>query len=183
MKIMKKKLLALGLACAALFAGHDAKATDLEITAQATIAQPITLTKDTDNTWGTTNGNLSFGVITPGDTVGSVEIIPTGGGSMAFEVSKSEGLSIGGNYGPAYFKIHGSSDTVCSINFPDTDVILYNESDPTKHLSMRVSCPYNNVTLNIAGNWALCMGGILLVPADATTGSYTGTFTVSVDYQ
>ena len=179
--IMKKKLLALGLACAALFAGHDAMATDLEITASATIAKPITLSKDIQNYYGTTNGNLSFGNITPSDVTATVMIIPNAG--QEWDVNKQQGLGMTGNYGPAFVFISGEPAAECSISCPSDTISLENENDPTKTLSMEVLTYAGSVTLDQSGQTVVPVGGSLTVPSDAALGSYSGTFTVSVDYQ
>ena len=181
MKIMKKKLLALGLACAALFAGHDAMATDLEITAQATIAQPITLTKDTANNYGTTGGNLSFGVITPGANAGMVNIFPTdrvGGWTM----TKNLDIGLKGTYGPAFLTITGSPDTECSISYEANYIYIKNDLDQSKSLMMSMQHNNGSVVIDHSGKCLVPIGGSLIVNPDETAGSYTGTFMVYVFY-
>ena len=182
MKIMKKKLLALGLACAALFAGHDAMATDLEITAQATIAQPITLTKDTDNTYGTTGGNLSFGTIIPGDSWGWVYITPTNNTGTEYEISSPDNITISGNYGTAVFTVKGSPNALIDISVPESSVILTNEND--NELWVNIYQPNTN-TLDDTGTTVIGIAGELNVPntGAAATGTYTGTFYITVNYQ
>ena len=180
---MKKKLLALGLACAALFAGHDAMATDLEITAQATIAQPITLTKDSNNTYGSTSGNLSFGTIIPGDSYGFVTITPMDEIGTNYDISTNSNITVSGNYGTAIFTVNGSPDTEIDIGVPESDVYLINESDNEKYLSATIHQPHGHFTLDETGRAVIGIGGELTVPDTAATGTYTGTFSVSVNYQ
>ena len=185
MKIIKKKLLALGLACAALFAGHDAMATDLEITAQATIAQPITLTKDTGNNYGSTGGNLSFGVITPGSELGWVDVVAKDGqGGIEFDSSTYGSVDAKGTIGGAIFTVKGAPSSWFTVTVPTEPIELRNLTDPTKTLFVGIHEVGDGFCTppDVSGVAVIGIGGILTVPPDAATGTYSGTFTVGVEY-
>lgn len=80
----------------------------------------------------------------------------------------------------AVYNVTGSNQTV-RVNAPD--VTLVNQSDPTKTLTMVVDAP---ATINMpnAGSKGVDfpLGGAVLLNSTTASGTYVGTFNVTVDY-
>lgn len=82
----------------------------------------------------------------------------------------------------ATYKVTGSNKMVVKINAPN--VVLVNQSDPTQKLTLNVDSP-GQVTLTSSGQPGTLfnLGGSITLDSTTATGTYSGTFQVSVDYQ
>ena len=123
--------------------------------------------------------NLDLGTITLGLGTWSgakVGISSTGAFSCSAKL-----ICTGANQ-PAIYKVTGSNKMVVKITAPN--VTMVNQSDPTKSLTLVVDNP-GQVTLTSSGepgnNFSL--GGSITLDSTTPTGTYTGTFQVTVDYQ
>lgn len=82
----------------------------------------------------------------------------------------------------ATYKVTGSNKMVVRITAPD--VTMVDEADPTKTLTLKVDNP-GQVTLTSSGEPGVNfnLGGSITLDSTTATGTYTGTFQVTVDYQ
>jgi hypothetical protein len=82
----------------------------------------------------------------------------------------------------ARYKVTGSNKQTAIITAPD--VTLVNQSDPTKTLTLVVDNP-GQVTLTSSGKQGSTfnLGGSITLDSTTSSGDYTGTFNVTVDYQ
>jgi hypothetical protein len=82
----------------------------------------------------------------------------------------------------ARYKVTGSNKQVVRITAPS--ITLVNQADPTKTLTMTVDNP-GTVTLTSSGQPGntFDLGGTIVLDSTTPTGTYQGTFAVTVDYQ
>lgn len=123
--------------------------------------------------------NLDLGTITlsPGSWSGAVVgISRTGVFTCSAKVTCSGAAQF------ATYKVTGSNKMVVKINAPN--VILVNQSDPTQTLTLSVDSP-GELTLTSSGQPGTLfnLGGSIMLASTTVTGTYSGTFQVSVDYQ
>lgn len=177
---MKKKMLAVCLTNASLFMSHDTMAAEITATATARIASPVSIAKDTENSYGITSGNISFGSVLPGSTQGTARI--HSGSQGAQEVTN--GVNMAGGYGSSWIIVTGNPGTRFNISFSSgNSCTLTHESHPDKHLYLvDLETESSTVTIDASGTNAFNIGGTLMVPSDALIGSYAGTYWLSVDY-
>lgn len=167
----------LGICCLA----RSASAVDS--TASAKIRQALTLTKDSLNTIGITNGNLMFGSILPTSDGGVVRINPTKAiGSSLLRTSDMTKINET-IFGWASFLVTGSPSYAFTITVPmnDTSIITSGAN------SMAVNyweCSQSNriMSLSVDGTASFKIGATLEVGLNQPDGTYTGTFSVSVAY-
>jgi uncharacterized protein DUF4402 len=83
---------------------------------------------------------------------------------------------------PAIYKVTGSNKMVVKITAPN--VTMVNQTDPTKSLTLVVDNP-GQVTLTSSGEPGsnFSIGGSITLDSTTPTGTYSGTFQVTVDYQ
>jgi hypothetical protein len=83
---------------------------------------------------------------------------------------------------PAGYKVTGSNKQVVLISAPN--VTLVNQSDPTQTLTMVVDSP-GQLLLTSSGEPGVTfnLGGSITLDSTTATGTYSGTFNVTVDYQ
>ena len=81
----------------------------------------------------------------------------------------------------AKYNVTGENKQQITISTPD--VILTNQSDPSKTLRMVVDSP-GTVVLSNSGNKGqeFALGGTISVSSSTAGGQYEGTFNVTVDY-
>ncbi len=166
---MTKRILALAGMAVMLAFGGEVQAATQSATASATIVTAVSIA----NTGSTP---LAFGTIAPGATAGTVVVIPAGTRSGTGGVS----LVNSGTVSAAPFAITGTSGLACNITMPTSISIA------SGIYSMTVDTFTNSLgatTVTLAGDGAsFTVGGTLHVGADQASGSYTGTFNVSVAY-
>ncbi len=122
-------------------------------------------------------GDLNFGDIVPGTVESTVAIASDGAGARtlptgdAVLVASDEGSS-------AQFDLVGLADAVVDLTV-DPNVTLDNGGD-----NMTATLVLSAATATLTGGAAtFYVGGTLTVGAAQATGSYTGTFDVTADYQ
>lgn len=148
----------------------SAKAADTDsATASATVAAPITVTKDTD---------LLFGDIAPTASAGVVTMTPAGSIS-----SDANTELLGGTTSAASFDITGEASTAFTASVDATATL--NGSGTAAGESMTVTLS-NDVpgspALDGSGVATINVGGALAVGANQVAGPYSGTFDVTVSY-
>lgn len=82
----------------------------------------------------------------------------------------------------ARYKVTGTNKMVVRITAPN--VTLINQGDPTQKLTLAVDNP-GQVTLTSSGEPGIMfnLGGSITLNSTTATGTYSGTFQVTVDYQ
>ena len=156
-----------GLGVLALGTEH-ALAANTTGTANATIIAPITITA---------NLTLEFGQIVTGTGVSVVRITPAGVRSL---VSGDASLA-GGTNRAATFDITGEPSTTYAITLPAGSATLTSGGD-TMTVDTWTSNPTPTGTLSGGGTETISVGADLNVGASQASGSYTGTYTMTVDY-
>ena len=164
-----KGLRTIGAMLAALAAAAPACAAPVA-TVSANIVRPITLTWLQD---------LDLGTITlgPGTWSGATVAI-----SQAGVLSCSNpNVTCSGPTKVAQYNVIGTNKQVITINAPN--VVMVNQGDPTKTLTLTVDKPASIILTNSGQpgvNFSL--GGSIAVNSTTADGVYTGTFNVTVDY-
>jgi hypothetical protein len=150
--------------------GGPAGAVTQNASVNATVLRPLTLTSQQNLDLGTIT--LSLGTWS-GATVG---ISRTGVFSCNVKVICTGAPQV------ARYKVTGSNKMVVRITAPN--VTLVNQADPTKTLALVVDNP-GSVTLTSSGEPgnSFNLGGSITLSSTTSTGTYTGTFQVTVDYQ
>lgn len=148
---------------------NDSKAASATANATADLIVPFEITKTAD---------LRFGTISPGNTTGKVSISASG-------VRTSTGgviLSAVDAGGAASFTVTGESTSTYAITLPvNWTVKMTNGSGDELTVNDFVSNPSGTGVLT-GGTQTLTVGGSIDVYPSHATGSYTGTFQVSVNY-
>lgn len=140
------------------------------MTISATVAKPLTLTWLQDLDLGT----IALG---PGTWSGATVSLSRGGAFSCANVN----LTCSGATKTAQYNTTGSNKLVVQITAPN--VILTNQSDPTKTLTLIVDNP-GSVVLTSSGAPGVdfSLGGAISLNSTTATGVYAGTFNVTVDY-
>jgi len=167
--VARKGLRTIGAMLAALAAAAPACAAPVA-TVSANIVRPITLTWLQD---------LDLGTITlgPGTWSGATVAI-----SQAGVLSCSNpNVTCSGPTKVAQYNVIGTNKQVITINAPN--VVMVNQGDPTKTLTLTVDKPAS-VTLTNSGQPGVnfSLGGSIAVNSTTADGVYAGTFNVTVDY-
>ncbi|MCG2586470.1 DUF4402 domain-containing protein [Massilia sp. TS11] len=142
-----------------------AQAASTTANGTATVIAPMTITKTND---------LRFGSFAPSTAAGTVTIA-TNGSRSGSNVSLSS-LNTGG---AAAFSVTGSGNATYAITLPATASLSGPGTAMT--ISSFTSNPSGSGTLS-AGSGSISVGGTLAVGASQAAGAYTGSFSVSVDY-
>ena len=164
------RLLCFVLAACALSGASPGLAATQVVTISANVPKPLTLT------W---LQNLDLGTIAlgPGTWSGAtVAISRTGAFTCA-----SANLTCSGATKTAKYNTTGSNNLVVHITAPN--VVLTNQSDPSKTLTLIVDNP-GSVVLTSSGvpGVDFTLGGAISLSSTTVTGVYAGTFNVTVDY-
>jgi len=126
------------------------------------------------------NAGLSFGAFTAGSG-GSIML------SSAGARSKTGGVLLvnqGGSPAAAQFTISGTPNAVFTISLPVDGMVLLTDGGPnTMALNGFVSSPSGTGTLSGGGTQLISVGATLTVGNLQAPGSYTGAFSVTVNYQ
>lgn len=124
--------------------------------------------------------NLSFGAFLAGSG-GTVVVSPNGSRSKTGSVLL---LSQGSGVSAAQFSISGTPDAPYSITLPgDNSVTLVDGNLNTLALNAFTSSPSGSGRLSGGGTQWLGVGATLVVGSGQAPGSYTGSFSVTVNYQ
>jgi Mat/Ecp fimbriae major subunit len=151
-----------GSVFAAAFAATGAQAATATATAKAQILRQITVTKTAD---------LDFGTIVTGAAASTVIVSPAGVRTCGVGLVCTNAVTA------AAFGIVGTTGSVVTL-----------ASDPTVTLnsgtnSMTATLLTSAATRTLTGTDSFTVGGTLAVGAAQADGAYTGTFTVTVNYQ
>jgi hypothetical protein len=160
-----RSLPALALALVAVGMAPPAQADTKSASATATVMIPLVITKTAD---------LRFGSFAPTATAGSVTIA-TGGARTGSNVT----LSSMGAGGAAAFSLAGDTTATYAITLPSTATLTGAGAPMT--ISAFTSNPSGTGTL-VAGAGTVSIGGTLAVAASQAAGSYTGSFSVTMNY-
>lgn len=159
---MKKFNFALAAAIVGLAAFPMAsEAADATGTATATVVAPIAVAQV---------ANLSFGTIAPSGTAGSVTI--TNGGSRSasnVDLFTSDAGSAG------QFSVTGEGTSTFSTSIPGINLVSGSDT-------MAATFTNDAPSALTSGAATINVGGSITVGASQPTGSYSGTFTVTVAY-
>lgn len=157
-----KKILYFGVA-GVLFSGVAGAAT---ITGNATVL--------IQNTIGTSQTQqMNFGTVSPTANSGVVTLSPAG-------VASSSTLGTYGTGAAGKFNIVAQPATLMQISFSNGTVSNGSESMTLDNFTY-TSTPASNTT-DASGNLALSVGANLNVGANQPSGTYNGTYTVTVSY-
>lgn len=162
----------LALACAFALGGaavavNGSAANTATANATAEVIAPIAITKSAD---------LRFGKFAAGATAGTVVIAPAGTRTQSGGVVLSA-LDAGG---AASFSVTGDTTATYTITLPSSAASITSGAN-TMSVGTFTSSPSATGALT-AGAQTLTVGGTLSVGVSQATGSYTGTFDVTVQY-
>lgn len=138
-------------------------------TASAVIIAPLSIAKDVD---------LHFGTAWRGASLGTVVLTPAGGRSATGGVTLS-GLAPAATV--ASFTISGEPTRAITITLPSADVTI---TDGTNNMIVNtfLSTPAAGAHTLAGATTTLTVGATLNVAANQPSGAYTGSFSVSVNY-
>ncbi|MEM9233121.1 MAG: DUF4402 domain-containing protein [Pseudomonadota bacterium] len=162
----KFRVSAFALMAVAGFGASAANAEDADFTASANILQALALTKQAD---------LAFANIVPDATTAGTVVVSTAGIRTC-----NAPLSCSGTVTAADFDVLGTAGYTFAITLPASDNIT-NANGDTMSVDNFVSSIGNTGTLT-GGTADFSLGATLNVGAAQAAGAYTGTFTVTVEY-
>lgn len=146
--------------------------TSLSGSAQASILTPLAIVPI---------DALSFGQLTRPTAAGTVVLDPSGTITTTGGVVTSTAIAQTATRGPGTFAIVGEAGRLFSIDLPTVAILRQGTRN------MRVSAFRSNWTsgavFSATRTFALSVGATLNVGANQTTGTYTGTYAVTVTYQ
>jgi len=157
------------LAAAALLCS-PAKAATITAAATASVVKPLTLTS---------LQNMDLGTITLGPgTWSNAQVSLTQAGAR----SCGANLICTGAPVAAQFNVAGSKAYTVAISAPN--VTLTNQNDATKTLQLTLSAP-STITLSNSGapGSNFSVGGSITLNSTTADGTYSGTITITADYQ
>ncbi len=161
-------LVALAVLLSATLVRQTAQAASTSADATATIVSTIGISKTND---------LRFGNVAAGSSIGTVVQSPTGTRTKTGGVTLSN-VNAGG---PASFTVSGDGSASFAITLPGSAVTLSDGGTNTMTVDTFTSNPSGSGTLS-GGSQSVAVGATLHVGANQPAGAYTGTFSVSVDY-
>ena len=155
---------------AAAFLCAPARSAAITATAQASVVKPLTLTS---------LQNMDLGTITLGPgTWSNAKVSLSQGGAL----SCAANLICTGAPVVAQFNVSGSKSNTVVISAPT--VTLTNQSDSTKTLQLTLDAP-STITLTNSGapgnNFSV--GGSITLNSTTADGTYSGTVTITANYQ
>jgi hypothetical protein len=151
--------------------GVSAQSTAPSPNASVTLRTPITISN---------TGNMNFGNITAGSTIGTVVLSTAGTRTRTGGVTLP---AIAGTISVASFLITGDVSSTYSISLPASYTIT--NGSYTMTVNTFVSSPSGTGTLSSVGQQTLNVGATLNIGAKQVGGSYTNAsgFNVTVNYQ
>jgi hypothetical protein len=164
-----KKLLAISLVMFAFTAATFAQVT-ASSTAAAVIIAPLTIS----NTVG-----LHFGTAMRGASAGTVVLTPAGVRSATGGVTLSPLAPVAT---VASFTIDGEPGRAYTITIPTTDVTISDGGTNSMIVNTFASSPASGTYTPAGASTILTVGATLNVLANQASGTYNGTFNVSVNY-
>ena len=147
-----------------------ADAATVNAQAKANVVKPLALSSIQDLDLGTL-------ILAPGSWSNSIVSISTTG-----TLTCPANVTCSGATQVALYNVAGSNNQTVIINAPD--ITMVNQGDPTQTLTLDVDGP-GTITLTNSGvpgtNFPL--GGSITVNSTTATGTYSGTFEVTAEYQ
>jgi Domain of unknown function (DUF4402) len=124
--------------------------------------------------------NLSFGAFVAGS--GGTVVVGTSGSRSKTGTVVLVGQGAG--VAASLFNVQGSADATVSISLPADGVVTLADGDGhTLAVNGFVASPSGSVTLSGGGTRSLAVGATLVVGNRQPRGSYSGSFSVTVNYQ
>ncbi|MEQ9556453.1 MAG: DUF4402 domain-containing protein [Rhodospirillales bacterium] len=148
---------------AALYAGQAQAANSVTAGASVEIAAPVSLVQ---------NVALAFGNVGPSGTAGTVTVSDAGVKGVTGGAS-----NLGGSHAAGAFTVTGATGATYSITIPGT-VSLTGAGSP---MTVTLTEPAGGTLTG--GTDTFNVGGTLAVGANQAAGSYSGSYTISVNYQ
>jgi len=146
----------------AAFSATGANAATATATARAQILQPLTVTQAAD---------LDYATIVTGAAASTVVVTPAGARTCGV------GLVCSGTATAARFNVVGTIGQIATVSVPAT-VSLTSGAN-----SMSSTLVSSTALMTLAATNSFNVGGTLSVGANQADGAYSGTFTVTVNYQ
>lgn len=165
-----KKLFFVSVLFLAFVTGAYSQSASTTASASAVIIAPLTITKNVD---------LHFGTIMRSATAGTVTVSPTDGNRSSLGGVTLSALAP--LHSRAQFTVEGESGKTYGITLPTVDVIITNAASDQMEVNAFTSDPTPTGTIT-AGTSTLYVGATLNVDANQPSGAYTGTFSVTVNY-
>ncbi len=118
--------------------------------------------------------DLNFGRVVPGTgtetlSVGADNSVVCGGTLTCF-----------GTKTPGAFGVTGAAGETVTVQIANSAITL---SNGVQTMPVSLSTPANTLTLNVDGVGNFKVGGVLTVASNQAAGTYTGQYSVSVNYQ
>ena len=155
------------IACAAALPAQAQQAS-ASTTATATVISPLMLSAVSP---------LNFGTVVTGGATGSVTVAPSG------TRTSSGGVTLGSSAGvtPAQFSITGQAGSSYSVSLPSS-ITLADTASNTMTVDSFTHDLEGSPLLGPLGTGLMNVGATLRVGATQASGVYTGTFSVTVNY-
>lgn len=179
------RLIATALALAAGFCASLARAETATVQTQTTILTPLSMVKTAD---------MDFGIVVSPAAAGTVVLTPT----VTATCATTNGLIRSGNCQAATFMGYGAPNQIVRIRFNGSTVTLSNGLGQTMTVTNRTAdgtpaLNYLSGNVNSNGNvryriaaasgiFDYRVGGTLNVAANQALGHYSGSFTVTLEY-
>ncbi len=128
-------------------------------------------------TIGSSTQALAFGSLVAGSG-GTVTVSPSGGRSASGGVI----LVPSGSGSAALFSVTGTSSATYAITLPANGVVSLTSGSNTMAANSFTSNPAPTGQLSVGGSQTLSVGATLSVGSNQPSGSYSGSFTVTVIY-
>lgn len=168
---MKKVIviLILVLASSAVFVSSG-EATEATASATAEVMNPIAISKAADLRFG------KFAALTGGSVVIAADGTRSATGAVVLSLTNAGGA--------ASFNVTGDNSATYAITLPSSAVTITHAINilATMSVGTFTSNPSGTGTLSASGAQTVGVGGTLSVASGQTSGSYSGTFTVGVEY-
>ena len=175
--MLKRKLLSVLVATAAVgFGGFamNAGASDGTGNASATIVAPIAITE-------AAGGDMDFGSVSgDSDVANSSTVVLSTAGAVTASVNAAVVPLTGAQ--AATFDVTGAANALYDIVLPSAAVTISNGTD-NMTVDTFVGSLGASGTLSAGGTESFNVGATLNIAGNQPTGTYTGTYTVTVTYQ
>jgi len=127
---------------------------------------------------------LRFGTFVSPQTAGTITVSPTGTVSSTGGVSGGPGFAVGGGEAPGQgtFAVKGNANLLFMVFLP-SKITLSNGTAKMQARSFTANVSGNRrASLDESGNFTLQVGATLSVGANQASGTYSGTYDVTVFY-
>jgi hypothetical protein len=166
---MKKTAAAILFTLALAATAVDVHAADATSNASATVMTPISISNTAALRFG------KFSALTGGTVVVSAAGARSATGAVVLSTTDAGGA--------ASFAVSGDANATYAITLPNSATITHSvDNTQTMAIGTFTSNPSGTGTLSAGGAQTLTVGATLTVGNAQTTGSYSGTFDVSVEY-